>query len=82
MSTRDTHYWWDQAACHAENAELFFPVTEVGPAALQVTRAKAVCARCRVRPECLDYAMRTRQLHGVWGGMSEADRERLRADAA
>jgi WhiB family redox-sensing transcriptional regulator len=82
MSTRDARYWWDLAACHTETAELFFPVTEIGPARLQVARAKAVCARCLVRQECLDYAMRTRQVHGVWGGMSEAERDGLRPDAA
>jgi WhiB family transcriptional regulator, redox-sensing transcriptional regulator len=82
MSTADAHSWWDLAACRLEDAELFFPVTETGPARLQVARAKAVCAGCRARQQCLDYALRTRQVHGVWGGMSEADRERLRADAA
>jgi WhiB family transcriptional regulator, redox-sensing transcriptional regulator len=74
---RDARNWWDLAACHAGNAELFFPVSEVGPARLQVARAKAVCARCPVRQDCLDYAMTTHQVHGVWGGLSEEDRGRL-----
>jgi WhiB family transcriptional regulator, redox-sensing transcriptional regulator len=82
VNTTDAGYWWDLAACHTENAELFFPVTELGPARLQVAQAKAVCARCRVRQECLEYAMRTRPVQGIWGGLTEAERERLRIDAA
>ncbi len=38
--------------------------------------AKAVCAGCQVRRECLQYALATRQLHGVWGGTTE-DNARL-----
>jgi WhiB family transcriptional regulator, redox-sensing transcriptional regulator len=82
VSTTDAAYWWELAACNMENAELFFPVTEVGPARLQVARAKAVCARCRVRQDCLEYAMRQPPVHGVWGGLTEAERERLRVSAA
>ncbi len=39
--------------------------------------AKAVCAGCPVRDECLDYALASRQRFGVWGGMSEQERRRL-----
>jgi len=42
--------------------------------------AKAVCAMCSVRKECLDYAMRWEQLCGVWGGLSERERRQLRRD--
>lgn len=77
-ATRDAGSWWDLAACHAGNAELFFPVSAVGPARMQVARAKSVCARCPVRQECLDFAMTTHQVHGIWGGLSEEDRARLR----
>jgi WhiB family redox-sensing transcriptional regulator len=37
--------------------------------------AKAVCAACRVRRQCLQYALATHQLHGVWGGTSEDERQ-------
>ncbi len=52
---------------------LFFPVIddEAGP-------AKAVCASCPVRLECLEYAIQTRQDDGVWGGLDETERKRLR----
>ena len=40
----------------------------------QAAQAKAICARCRVRPECLRFALATREAHGVWGGTSEEER--------
>jgi WhiB family redox-sensing transcriptional regulator len=40
--------------------------------------AKAICAGCPVREECLEYAMRWDQLCGVWGGLSERERRQLR----
>jgi WhiB family redox-sensing transcriptional regulator len=44
--------------------------------------AKAVCAMCAVRVQCLDYAMRWEQLCGVWGGLSERERRQLRRERA
>jgi WhiB family redox-sensing transcriptional regulator len=41
--------------------------------------AKAICSRCSVRQECLQYALDNRILHGIWGGTSARERERLRA---
>ena len=55
--------------------ELFFPVGARGPAAGEVDRAKAVCADCRVRRQCLQYALATHQMHGVWGGTTEEERQ-------
>ena len=66
------------AACRHADPELFFPVSASGPSLDQVTQAKAICAGCPVRQQCLAFAMDTRQDHGVWGGMSEEER-RLRA---
>jgi len=40
----------------------------------QVAEAKAICAGCQVRYECLAFALRTHQAHGVWGGLSEQER--------
>jgi transcription factor WhiB len=40
----------------------------------QVAEAKAICAGCQVRGECLAFALRTYQIHGVWGGLSEPER--------
>ena len=68
--------WWRSAACQEADPELFFPVASQGPGADEIARAKAVCAGCQVRRECLQYALATRQLYGVWGGTTEDERRR------
>jgi len=40
-------------------------------------RAKAICGSCPVRRPCLDYALRIREPHGIWGGLSEAERKQI-----
>lgn len=70
-------HWSDQAACLSEDPELFFPVSGIGPSTLQAARAKAVCRRCTVRQQCLDYAIDTHQRHGIWGGLSDDERRAL-----
>jgi WhiB family transcriptional regulator, redox-sensing transcriptional regulator len=45
-----------------------------------VRDAKAVCARCPVQAECLEFALRLKVAHGVWGGLSERERRTLRRD--
>jgi WhiB family redox-sensing transcriptional regulator len=40
----------------------------------KVVEAKAICSRCLVRGECLAFAIRTRQMHGIWGGLTEEER--------
>lgn len=70
--------WVRQAACRDEDPELFFPLTPGGPALHEVARAKAVCARCEVRGECLRYALETGQSSGVWGGTTEMERRAFR----
>jgi WhiB family redox-sensing transcriptional regulator len=66
--------WRDEAECvrHPGVAD-FFP--ERGAS---LREAKAVCAVCPVRPECLEYAMQWNHLSGVWGGLSERERRQLR----
>jgi len=70
--------WVHRARCKDEDPELFFPVGTTGPAATQINAAKAICMRCEVRPECLEWAMATAQDAGVWGGLSEEERRALR----
>jgi WhiB family redox-sensing transcriptional regulator len=67
--------WWRLAACREMDPELFFPVGARGPGAGEIDRAKAVCAGCRVRRQCLQYALATHQMHGVWGGTTEEERQ-------
>ena len=68
--------WRDRAACRGADPELFFPVAEDGPLRNeQVAAAKAVCAGCVVRAECLAEAME-RIPRGVVGGTTEEERRR------
>ncbi len=69
--------WRDKSACLTVDPELFFPVGNTGPAVDQIEKAKAVCARCTVTEICLQYALETNQDSGVWGGLSEGERELL-----
>ena len=69
--------WWSRAACASADPELFFPISHSGPALGQVTRAKAVCARCDIQRDCLRYALGAGSIQGVWGGMTEEERRRL-----
>ena len=73
--------WRHRAACRDEDPELFFPLSEMGPGARQTAQAKAVCARCPVRAECLEYALDNALDHGIYGGMTEAERRTLRRRA-
>jgi WhiB family redox-sensing transcriptional regulator len=73
----ETSDWQSRAACRDEDPELFFPVSDVGPGARQAAQAKAVCARCPVRSDCLSYALDNGLDHGVFGGTTERERREL-----
>jgi WhiB family redox-sensing transcriptional regulator len=66
--------WRSSAACRSADPDLFFPISSSGPSTAQVAEAKAICAGCRVRRDCLAFALRTHQVHGVWGGLGERER--------
>jgi WhiB family transcriptional regulator, redox-sensing transcriptional regulator len=70
--------WRDKAACIDENVELFFPTGSSGPALDQINRAKAICCRCKVSTQCLEWALKTHQDAGIWGGKTEDERRALR----
>ena len=70
--------WSLRAACLDEDPELFFPIGVTGPAVQQIKDAKQVCRRCEVVDACLDWALRTGQDSGVWGGLSELERRTLK----
>ena len=65
--------WQDQANCLGVDPDLFFP--ERGASTRE---AKEVCRGCVVRPECLEFALVNSEKFGIWGGMSERERRRLR----
>ncbi len=67
--------WEERAACRGGDVELFFSVEEEDQQA-----ALAYCAGCEVRQDCLEYAIRHREMYGIWGGTLEADRRALIRD--
>jgi WhiB family transcriptional regulator, redox-sensing transcriptional regulator len=67
--------WRARAACRLADPELFFPISNAGPSLHVARTAKAVCAACEVQPECLAFALRTNQNHGIWGGLTEDERK-------
>lgn len=73
--------WQDDAICKGMDPDIFFWGTTKwgkvhnGP---DRTQAKAVCAKCPVRRECLDYAIDNNIMHGTWGGTNEDERASLR----
>jgi WhiB family redox-sensing transcriptional regulator len=69
--------WKEQAACRNLDTSLFFPESESG-----AEEAKKVCAICPVREACLQFALNTRQHDGVWGGLTESERRRVRRQTA
>jgi WhiB family transcriptional regulator, redox-sensing transcriptional regulator len=72
--------WQDRAACRGTNARLFFGPDNERPQDREVreARAKAICALCPVREQCLDYALRNAVKHGIWGGLTTEERTRER----
>jgi WhiB family redox-sensing transcriptional regulator len=72
--------WQMKAACRGPQAAVFFPPTHFerkDEKEERETRAKAICADCSVRKACLDYAVRIREPHGIWGGLNELERKQL-----
>ena len=72
--------WRQSAACLHVDQDLFFPVGSTGSAAVEIDRAKAVCAGCAVRAACLHFALSTNQEFGVWGGCDEDERRHLQRE--
>jgi WhiB family redox-sensing transcriptional regulator len=66
--------WRSAAACRFVDPDLFFPVSSSDASLEQAAEAKAICAGCPVRRQCLAFALRTRQVHGIWGGLTEGER--------
>lgn len=70
--------WREAGACASVDPDLFFPISAAGKAAAQIARAQRVCAGCRVRRECLDFALATGETEGIWGGTTPDERIRVR----
>lgn len=68
--------WQERALCAQTDPEAFFP--EKGGSTRE---AKKVCLGCEVRGECLEYALAHDERFGIWGGLSERERRRLKKSA-
>ena len=75
----ETWDWQLHAACKDLSTSLFFhPENERGSARHQrEQRAKAVCRECPVMAQCREHALRVREPYGVWGGLTETERQQL-----
>ena len=73
MSGMEDRGWQARANCMGVDPDLFFP--ERGASTRE---AKEVCRGCVAREDCLEYALDNGEKFGIWGGMSERERRRLR----
>jgi WhiB family redox-sensing transcriptional regulator len=69
--------WQDGANCLGVDPDLFFP--ERGASTRE---AKEVCRGCIVREQCLEFALQNGEKFGIWGGLSERERRRIRRQRA
>lgn len=72
--------WRSNSACRDTDPALFFPVGTTGAALEQIAAAKLVCSDCTVKDLCLEFALKTNQDSGVWGGTSEEERRQIRRE--
>lgn len=64
--------WQEAAKCKGRNSEIFYPQRGVPTAS-----AKSLCKDCRVKQECLEYAIVHDERFGIWGGLSERERKKV-----
>ena len=69
--------WQERALFAQTDPEAFFP--EKGGSTRE---AKKVCLSCEVRSECLEYALENDERFGIWGGLSERERRRIKKQAS
>jgi WhiB family redox-sensing transcriptional regulator len=74
--------WQAKAACRGPQSSVFFPPSHFERKDEKEAReghAKAICATCAVKRACLEYALRIREPHGIWGGLNEVERKQVLA---
>lgn len=74
VSTEAPTHWQSRAACIGHDSDLWFP--ERGAS---IDEARDICWSCPVRLDCLQYALDHREIHGVWGGLSQRQLRRIRS---
>jgi len=71
--------WLDRGICAQIGGDMWFP--DKGDRQ-DVAACKKVCAGCPVRRQCLDWALETCEMFGIWGGLTSMERRKLRREAA
>jgi WhiB family redox-sensing transcriptional regulator len=77
LGDQEHEEWQDRALCAETDPEAFFP--EKGGSTRE---AKRICSGCEVRAECLEYALAHDERFGIWGGLSERERRKLKRRAS
>ena len=75
-SSDEELYWQERALCAQTDPDIFFP--EKGGSTRD---AKRICTGCEVKAQCLDYALENDERFGIWGGLSERERRKLKKRA-
>jgi len=74
--------WRSEGACLHADPDVFFPISAAGASAPQIRMARAICAGCKVRATCTDFALEHRDVEGIWGGTTDDERKKLRRSRA
>jgi WhiB family transcriptional regulator, redox-sensing transcriptional regulator len=82
MTEHDPREWRTAGACASADPDLFFPILTMERAAAQIAQARRICTGCRVRRQCLEFALETGEKEGVWGGTTPEERARIRREEA
>ncbi len=72
--------WQDRALCRGPQSGIFYAPFQGERRNERHNReaaAKAICAKCIVKQECLEYAIRIKEQHGIWGGTNETERKKI-----
>ncbi len=80
MATRTLGEAWQARAACRGGSPVFFPPTHAErkeDKADREKRAKEICSTCVVQGDCLEYAIRIREPHGIWGGLNENERKQV-----
>ncbi|OLT42076.1 WhiB family transcriptional regulator [Saccharomonospora sp. CUA-673] len=76
LDITDEQDWQERALCAQTDPEAFFP--EKGGSTRE---AKRICQGCEVKDDCLEYALAHDERFGIWGGLSERERRKLKKRA-
>lgn len=80
IANRGDEVWQIKAACRGPHAVVFFPPSRPERKEERIAReraAKEICRPCPVLQDCRDYAIRIREMNGIWGGLNEAERKQV-----